>query len=275
MAPDRAIAGLALSAIVLIAGAAPLVGTPQIAAAPVAEIAPTGRLRAGLNYNNPVLARRDAATGELSGIVVDLSRELARRLGVPVELVPYDATGKMAAAVTTGAWDIAYLGIDPERSAEIEFTAAYINLEGTYLVPSGSPLQRVEDVDRDGIRVAVTAKSAYDLFLSRALTRASIVRADSTPGSIRMMVDQKLDAVAGVRTALVAESRRIPGSRVMSGHFMTIPQGAGVPKGRPAAARYVRQFIEDVKASGFVAKALARHGLGPDDAVVAPAAPVQ
>lgn len=275
MATDRAIAVVTLSAVVLVAGAAPVLSSPQVAAVPVAELAPTGRLRAALNYNNPVLARRDTATGELSGIVVDLSRELARRLGVPLDLVPYDATGKMAAAVTTGAWDIAYLGIDPERAAEIEFTAAYINLEGTYLVPAGSPLQRVEDVDRDGIRVAVTAKSAYDLFLTRALTRASIVRADSTPGSIKMMVDRNLDAVAGVKTALVAESRRMPGSRVMSGHFMTIPQGAGIPKGRPAAARYVRQFIEDVKASGFVAKALARHGLGPDDAVVAPAAPVQ
>ena len=139
-------------------------------------------------------------------------------------------------------------------------------------MPAGSPLQTVDDVDRDGIRVAVTAKSAYDLFLSRELKRASIVRADSTPGSIRMMVDQKLDAVAGVRTALVAESRRTKGSRVMSGHFMTIPQAAGIPKGRPAAARCVRRFIEEMKASGFVATSLARHGLGPDDAVVAPAA---
>ncbi len=266
------ILGPALAAFIV---SAPVVSSSQAPAALVAEIAPTGRLRAGINYNNPVLARRDAATGEVSGIAADLSRELGRRLGVPVDVIAYDATGKMATAATTGAWDIAYLGIDPARAKEIDFTAAYINLEGTYLVPAGSPLQTVDDVDRDGIRVAVTAKSAYDLFLSRELKRASIVRADSTPGSIRMMVDQKLDAVAGVRTALVAESRRTQGSRVMSGHFMTIPQAAGIPKGRPAAARYVRQFIEEMKASGFVATSLARHGLGPDDAVVAPAASAQ
>ena len=177
----RVILGLALGAFI---ASAPVISSSQAPAALVAEIAPTGRLRAGINYNNPVLARRDAATGEVSGIAADLSRELGRRLGVPVDVIAYDATGKMAAAATTGAWDIAYLGIDPARATEIDFTAAYINLEGTYLVPAGSPLQTVDDVDRDGIRVAVTAKSAYDLFLSRELKRASIVRADSTPGSI-------------------------------------------------------------------------------------------
>jgi polar amino acid transport system substrate-binding protein len=258
---------------IAVALAAPLVVSAQVSSSLAAEIAPTGRLRAGINYNNPVLARRDATTGEISGIAVDLSRELGRRIGVPVEVVAYDATGKMAAVAAAGAWDIAYLGIDPARATEIEFTAAYINLEGTYLVPAGSPLQEVEDLDRKGIRIAVTAKSAYDLFLSRELKQATIVRADSTPGSITMMVDQKLDAVAGVRTALAAESRRMPGTRVMSGHFMTIPQGAGIPKGRPAAARFVRQFIEEMKSSGFVAASLKRHGLGPDDAIVAPAVP--
>jgi polar amino acid transport system substrate-binding protein len=254
---------------------ASVVSSSQTPASLVKEMAPTGRLRAGINYNNPVLARRDAATGEISGIAADLSRELGRRLGVPVDLVAYDATGKMAAAAASGAWDIAFLGIDPSRATEIDFTAPYINLEGTYLVRAGSPLRTVDDVDRDGVRVAVTAKSAYDLFLSRQLTRAHIVRADSTPGSIRMMIDQKLDAVAGVRTALAAEARRTPGLQVMSGHFMTIPQAAGIPTGRPAAARFVRQFIEDMKASGFVAASLARHGLGSEDAVVAGAAPAQ
>ena len=239
------------------------------------ELAPTGTLRAAINYNNPLLAKRDPATGETTGLAVDLSRELARRVGVPVELIPYDAAGKVSAAAKTGEWDIAYLAIDPARAAEIDFTAAHSELEGTYLVPAGSPIQKIDDVDREGVRIAITARSAYDLFLSRALKHAQMVRADSTPESFKLMIDQKLDAVAGVKTALVTEARNQPGSRVLSGHFMTIPQAAGVPKGRPAAARYVSQFIEDVKASGFVAAAHKRHGLGPDDVIVAAPSPVQ
>jgi polar amino acid transport system substrate-binding protein len=233
------------------------------------ELAPTGALRAAINYNNPLLARRDAATGELSGLAVDLSRELARRVGVPLEIIPYDAAGKITASAKNDAWDIGYLAIDPLRANEIDFTAAHVELEGTYLVPAGSPLQRIEDVDRDGVRIAVTANSAYDLFLRRELKHAQIVHADNTPESLELMVRQQLDAVAAVRTALVTEAKRLPGSRVLSGHFMTIPQAAGVPKGRPNAARYVSEFIEEMKASGFVARTLEKHGLGPDDAIVA------
>jgi polar amino acid transport system substrate-binding protein len=189
-----------------------------------------------------------------------------------VELIPYDAAGKISDAVKTGAWDIAYLAIDPARANDIDFTAAYIDLEGTYLVPAGSPLRRVEDVDREGVRIAVTSKSAYDLFLSRELKHAQLVHFATTPESIDLLVPQKLDAVAAVRTALITGAKKLPGSQVMAGHFMTIPQAAGVPKGRPAAATYVREFIESVKASGFVADALKRHNLTADDAVVAPPA---
>jgi polar amino acid transport system substrate-binding protein len=239
-----------------------------------AELAPTGTLRAGINYNNPLLARRDAATGELSGIAVDLSRELGRRAGLPVELVPYDAAGRMGDAVKTGAWDVAYLAVDPGRAAFIDFTAPYIELEGAYLVPAGSPLRRVEDVDREGVRIAVTAKSGYDLFLSRELKHAQLVRAGNTPESFQLMQTQNLDAVAAIRAALVAVAPDIPGSRVLPGRFMTIPQAAGVPKGRALAARFVRQFIEEMKASGFVADALERYGLQ-HDAAVAPPAPAR
>ncbi len=251
------------------------VSAQSVPAALKAEIAPTGTLRAAVNFNNPLLGKRNPTTGEITGLAVDLSQELARRIGVPLEIVPYDAAGKVTAAASTGAWDIAYLAIDPARAAEIDFTAAHSELEGTYLVPAGSPIQKIEDVDRPGVRIAITAGSAYDLFLSRALKNAQMVRAGSTPESFKLLTDQKLDAVAGVKTALVAEAKNRPGSRVLSGHFMTIPQAAGVPKGRPAAAKYVRQFIEDVKASGFVAAAHKRHGLGPDDVIVAPAVPVQ
>jgi polar amino acid transport system substrate-binding protein len=205
---------------------------------------------------------------------VDLSRELARRIGVPLELIPCEAAGKITGSATQNVWDVGYLAIDPLRAGDIDFSAAYVELEGTYLVPAGSSLQRIEDVDRDGVRIAVTANSAYDLFLTRALKHAQIVRADSTPKSFELMAGQKLDAVAGVRTALITASKQFPGSRVLGGHFMTIPQAAGVPKGRAAAARYVGVFMEEMKASGFVASTLKKYGLGPDDAIVAPAASI-
>jgi polar amino acid transport system substrate-binding protein len=236
------------------------------------ELAPTGRLRAAINYNNPLLARRDPASGVLTGLAVDLSRELARRVGVPLEIFAVDAAGKITESAKDNVWDVGYLAIDPRRANEIEFTAAHVELEGSYLVPAGSSLQRIEDVDRPGVRIAVTADSAYDLFLTRALQHAQIVRAVNTPASFELLVTEKLDAVAAVKTALVTAAKRMPGARVLSGHFMTIPQAAGVPKGRPAAARFVRDFIEEMKASGFVADTLCKYGLGPDDAIVAPPA---
>ncbi len=231
-----------------------------------------GTLRAAINYNNPLLARFDAATGELGGLAVDLSRELAGRVGVRLELIPYDAAGKITASAANDVWDVAFLAIDPIRGQNIDFTAAYIELEGAYMVPTASSLHRIEDVDHEGVQIAVTAGSAYDLFLSRELKHAQIVRAMDTPKSMELMLEQKLDAVAAVRTALLAETRRVPGLRVLNGHFMTIPQAAGVPKGRPVAARYVSAFIEEMKASGFVAGALKKYGHGPDDAIVAPPA---
>jgi polar amino acid transport system substrate-binding protein len=236
------------------------------------QLAPTGTLRAAINYNNPLLARRDSTTGELSGLAVDLSRELAQRLGVPLQIIPCESAGRITDSAKSNSWDIGYLAVDPRRADEIDFTAAHVELEGTYLVPAASALRTVEDVDRDGIRIAVTSQSAYDLFLTRNLKHAQLIRADNTPQSIVLMRDQKLDAVAAVKTALVAAAKEMPGSRVLPGHFMTIPQAAGVPKGRPAAARYVSGFIEDMKASGFVGRELGKYGFGPDDAIVAPLA---
>jgi polar amino acid transport system substrate-binding protein len=240
-----------------------------------AEFAPTGTLRAAINHANPLLAIRDPKTGDLSGTAVDLSRELGRRLGLPVQLIPFDAAAKISASARAGAWDVAFLAIDPARAEDIDYSAAYIELEGTYLVPAGSNLNTIEDVDRAGVRVSVTAKSGYDLFLTRALQRAELVRADTTPESIDRFKEQKLDAVAGVKTSLVLAAKEIPGSRVIPGHFMTIPQAVGLPKGRPAAVVYLRGFVEAVKASGFVADALKRHGMTDDDAVVAPPVPLR
>jgi polar amino acid transport system substrate-binding protein len=238
------------------------------------ELAPTGTLRAAINYNNPLLATRDAASGKLSGLAVDLSQELARRVGVPLELIPCDAASRITGTAANNVWDVGYLAIDPLRAGEIGFTAAYLELEGTYLVPGGSPLQRIEDVDRDGVRIAVTSGSAYDLFLSRELKYAQIVRADNTPDSLELMLEQKLEALAAVRTALVAQAKRLPGSHVLSGHFMTIPQAAGVPKGRRTALLSLSEFIEEMKSTGFIAITMRKFGLGCNDAIVAKPASV-
>jgi polar amino acid transport system substrate-binding protein len=256
-----------MSVVLLVSCAA----TPGVPPAVRSDLAPTGTLRAAINYGNAVLAQGSPATGDLRGITVDLSRELARRIGVPLELVPYDAAGKVTDALKTGAWDVAFLAVDPERAAEISFTAPYVEIDGTYLLPAGSPLRTVEDVDREGVRIVVNAKSAYDLFLSRNLKHAQIVRGSSSPESIELFVSDKLEALAGVRQALVTAAAAIPGSRVLEDRFMVIPQAAGVPKGRDAGAEYLREFIEDAKASGLVAESLKKSGV--DGVTIAPPAP--
>ena len=221
---------------------------------------------AGINLGNMVLAQKDPATGEPSGITVDLARELARRLGLPVELVSFDAAGKVFEAQKAGSWDIAFLAIEPVRAAEVEFTAPYVLIEGVYLVPKDSPLKTVADVDRDGVRIGVNKDSAYDLFLTRTLKHAKLFRAEN---GIDLFVKDKLDAAAGVKQPLAAFAKINPDVRVMDGRFMEIRQAMGTQKGREAGARYLHAFIEEMKATGFVADALKRSHQ-PDAAVAPP-----
>ena len=232
------------------------------------DLAPSGKLRAAINFGNQVLAQRGDG-GEPKGISADLSRELARRLGVPIEFVTFEAAGKVFEAAKTGAWDIAFVAIEPVRAAEIEFTAPYVLIEGTYMVPKESPLKAVADVDKPGVRIAVGLNSAYDLYLTRTLKNATIARAKVGGGRamIELFLNDKLDAAAGVRQQLETYARTDSKMRVMEGRFMEIQQAMGTPKGRTAGARYLGTFVEDVKASGFVAEALARSN---QSAVVAP-----
>jgi len=239
----------------------------------VQDLAPSGTLRAAINFGNPVLVQKDSVTGEPRGVSVDLARELSRRLGVSVELVTFDSAGKVVDALKTGAWDIAFLAIDPTRAADIAFTAPYVVFEGTYLVPADSPLRAIEDVDRDGVRVAVGNKSAYELYLTRALKRARLVRMPTGAEALELFLNDKLEAAAGVKQALISFAKTHPNVRVMDGRFMAIEQAMGMPKGREAGMRYLRAFVEETKASGFVGKALERSGQG--DATVAPPASVQ
>ncbi len=245
----------------------------EVPSAARSELAPTGQLRAAINFGNPILATKDASSGEPRGVSVDLSRELARRLGVPVQFVTYDAAGKVVEGLKSGAWDVAYVAIDPARAVDISYTAPYVLIEGAYLVSQDSPIRSNAEVDRDGVRVVVGAGSAYDLFLSRNLKHAKIVRAPTSPAVTDMFVAQKLDVAAGVKQQLEADARRIPGLRMLEGRFMVINQAMGTPKGREAGAKYLREFIEEMKASGFVAQALARHRI--EGASVAPKATVE
>jgi polar amino acid transport system substrate-binding protein len=232
---------------------------PKPSPAALAELAPTGKLRAAINFGNPVLASKDPATGEARGVSVDLSRELARRLGVPLEIVPYAAAGRVVEAVKTGAWDVAYVAIDPLRGVDMIQSPPYVVIEGSYLVPAESPIRSNAEVDREGIRIAVGKGSAYDLFLSREIKRAMLVRAPTSPQVVSMMIRENLEVAAGVRQQLEADAKRVAGVRLLPGRFMVINQAMAVPRGRDAGARYVRDFIEEMKASGFVAQALARH----------------
>jgi polar amino acid transport system substrate-binding protein len=216
-------------------------------------------LRVGINFGNALLASRDDAGGVPRGIAVDLAQELGRRLRVPIEIVGYESAATMADAAREGAWDVAFLATDPGRANDIAFTAPYVEIEATYFVPAGSSLRTIADVDREGVRVAVSDKSAYDLFLRRSAHRAEFVRAPSVDASVTLFFAEQLDALAGLRPLLMALAQQHPGSRVLDGRFTAVQQAIGTPTGRDAT--YLEEFVAAVKASGFVAAAIERHGM--------------
>ena len=264
----RRLLGLAAGLGILFAGR--VARAEPLAAEVVRELAPNGRLRAAINYGNIVLATR-SQEGDLGGVSVDIAKELGTRLGVPVDLVPFDTAGKVSAVAGQDVWDVAFLAIDPVRAGDIAFTSPYVLIEGTYVVPDASPLRTIEDVDREGAQIAVGRGSAYDLYLTRTVKLASLRRAPTSEDAVKLFVEQKLDAVAGVRQPLEVFARANSAYRVVPGRFMAIEQAMGLAKGRETALRYLVGFIEELKASGFVAEALQRHRQ--IEAVVAPAAP--
>jgi polar amino acid transport system substrate-binding protein len=233
--------------------------------------APTGKLRASINLGNAVLAGRDAATGAAKGVSVDLATELARRLGVPIELVVFDAAAKSVEAVAGEQADIGFFAIDPKRGEMIAFTSAYVLIEGAYLVREDSPLRSNAEVDQPGRTLVVGKGSAYDLYLSREIRHATIVRAPTSPAVVDTFIAQGADVAANVKQQLEADAKRVGGLRLLPGRFMVIQQAMGCPRSRGApAAAYLARFVEDMKASGFVRDALARHGI--EGASVAPPA---
>lgn len=223
------------------------------------QLAPTGKLRVGVNHGNFLLVQKNP-DGSIRGIVADLATELGRRLNASVELVHYPGAGQLADSAGSSAWDVAFLGAEPQRAQEIQFTAAYLEIPATYLVPAGSSIRKIEDVDRKGVRIAVASKSAYDLYLSRNIKNAQLVRAEGIQGSCDLFVREKLDALAGLKARLLSDVETLPGSRILEGQFTSVQQAIGTPKGH-GGADYLRQFVADIKSSGLVARTIEKHGI--------------
>ncbi len=228
--------------------------------ATIAELTPTGKLRVGLNMSNFLLTAKDAA-GAPIGVAPDLGRELGKRLGVEVELVPYASPGLLADDANKNQWDVGFLGAEPQRASEIDFTPAYVEIEATYLVPPGSNLQRPAQVDAKGIRIAVPERSAYELWLTRNIKNAELVRVTGADNAFKKFQEGKLDALAGLRPRLITDHANYPGSRILDGNFTAVQQAAGTPKGRPNGAQYLREFIEDIKASGLVEHTITKNNV--------------
>jgi len=234
--------------------------TQSVPPAAKAELTPTGKLRAGINFQN-VLLTTLGPNGEQGGVAVEFARELARRLDVALEIIPYKSAGELADSVSTGTWDISVLGDEPARAKVIDFATPLTEIEATYLVPAGSPIQSVGEVDRAGIRIVSPAKSAYDLYLIRTIKNAQLVQIAGSTKAAEHFAREKLEALAGLRPVLLDTAPDLPGSRILDGNFTVVRHTVGMPKGRDAAAAYLRDLVEDVKASGLVTKWIEKSGV--------------
>ena len=225
----------------------------------VAELAPTGTLRAGVNLANFLLVTGHSASGEPEGVSPDLARAIAERLGVGIRYVTYPRPDELAEAADSDAWDIGLIGAEPARAEKIAFTAAYSEIASTYLVPAGSPLRSIEDVDQPGVRIAVYRGSAYDLWLVRNIKHAELVPAQSIDASFELFVNEKLDALAGLRPGLLSSVEKLPGARLIDGKFSAVQQAVGTPRKNTAAAAFLADFVEEAKASGLIARLIEKH----------------
>jgi polar amino acid transport system substrate-binding protein len=233
----------------------PVQATPSI----VAQLAPHGTLRAGINMSNFLLVTGRSASGDPEGVSPSMARAIAERLGVPVKYVPFPKPGELADQAGNDVWDIGLIGAEPARAQKIDFTAAYCEIEATYLVPAGSPLKTIADVDKPGVRIAVTARAAYDLWLERNIKQATLIRSDSLDGAFDQFVSDKLDALAGLRPRLISDVKKLPGSVILDGQFTAVQQAVGTGKANTEGAAFLRAFVEEAKASGLVAKFIQQH----------------
>ncbi len=236
-----------------------------------AELAPTGILRAGINMSNFLLVTGSTPEGDPDGVSPDMARAVAERLGVPLKLVPFKTPGELADAAVEDVWDIGNIGAEPERAKTIMFTPAYAEIEATYLVPAGSTIRSIDEVDRDGVRIAVSARSAYGLWLSANIKHAELVTAPGLDASFDIFVERKLEALAGLRPRLVDDVKKLPGARILDGQFTAVQQAIGTKPDRKAGAAFLRDFVEEAKASGFVASLIEKHGVSGRLTVAPPA----
>lgn len=227
----------------------------------IAQLAPGGTLRAGLNMANKLLNTSETAAGDPDGVASDMARAIAEKLGVGVTLIRFASPGELADEVSNDIWDIGFIGAEPTRAETIDFTAAYVEIEATYLVAEGSRFQTVEDVDSEGVRIAVSGRSAYDNYLSLNLKNAELIRAQGVPGAVDLFKTGEYDALAALRPALAAEIDDLPGNRILDGKFTAVQQAIGTQKGKEKAARFLSDFVEEAKASGFVASLIEKHGV--------------
>jgi polar amino acid transport system substrate-binding protein len=233
--------------------------TTQFDPAVLAELAPTGTLRAGINLSNFLLVTGQTENGDPVGVSPDVAAEIARRLGVAVEYITYPDPGALADAAEREEWDIGNIGAEPQRAKTIAFSAAYSEIEATYLVPAGSSINTIAEVDRPGVRIAVKGRAAYGLWLENNLQHGVLVRTDTIDGSFDAFVEQGLDALAGLRPRLISDVARLPGARILSGQFSAVQQAVGTPRKNVAAALWLRAVIEELKANGFIADLIKKY----------------
>lgn len=248
----------AFLASVIIAGCA---SSPQLHNAARSELAPTGKLRAGMNLGNALFTTKDPTNGELRSVSVDLMRELGARPDVPLDLVIHATPGDVTDAIDKGTWDVAILAIEQSRAEKIAFSPAMTEIEATYLVHKGSTLQSIAQVDAPGIRITTPEKAGYELYLTRALRHATLVRTTGFPAAMQVFNERGADAIAGLKPTLHESLEKMPDARFLEGNFMTVNHGIGTPRDRRAAAAYLKIFIEEMNASGFVARSIERHGV--------------
>jgi polar amino acid transport system substrate-binding protein len=227
----------------------------------VSELAPHGVLRAGINMSNFLLVTGRTPEGDPDGVSPDMARAIAARLGVPVKLVPFPKPGLLADAVDDDVWDIGLIGAEPARAEKIAFTAAYCEIEATYLVPAGSPITSIAEVDRPGRRIVVTARSAYDLWLERNIRHAQLIRVENQAAAVEKLVSDKLDALAGLRPGLIKDIEKLPGAHILDGQFTAVQQAVGTQRRNTEGAAFLRAFVEEAKASGLVASLIERHNV--------------
>lgn len=225
----------------------------------VAELAPTGVLRAGINMSNFLLVTGKTASGDPQGVAPDMAAEIARRLGVPVAYVQFERPSKLADAAGTNTWDIGLIGAEPQRAEKITFTAAYCEIEATYLVPKGSPISGIADVDRPGVRITVRRGAAYDLWLERNIKQATVLRSDSADGPFNQFVAENLEAYAALRPQLLTDVEKLAGAKILPGNFMTVQQAIGTAKPNTAGAAFLSEFVAEAKRSGLVARLIEKH----------------